>query len=78
VPPSRVLVALDGPMNSWAGLAAVVGGIAAQGFSVEPKQFREGWRANFYRIGIAHSGGGRVAVGADTVGRGTGGGVPGR
>jgi hypothetical protein len=29
--------------------------MTAQGFNVELKEFPEGWRANFYPVGIAHS-----------------------
>ncbi len=42
-------------LNSWPGLGAVVFGMNAQGFNVELKEFPEGWRANFYPVGIAHS-----------------------
>jgi len=42
-------------MNSWRSLGALVVGMTAQGFNVEVLQFPEGWRANFYPAGIAHS-----------------------
>ena len=42
-------------LNSWPGLGAVVFGMNAQGFNVELKEFPDGWRANFYPVGIAHS-----------------------
>ena len=42
-------------LNSRPGLGAVVFGMNAQGFSVELKEFPDGWRANFYPVDIAHS-----------------------
>lgn len=42
-------------LDSWRGVGAVLVGMTAQGFNVELKQFPEGWRANFYPVGIAHS-----------------------
>ena len=54
-PAPRVAVALARWMESWTGLGAVAAGMTAQGFNVELKEFPEGWRANFYPVGIAHS-----------------------
>ncbi len=51
-PPARLDAAW---MNSWTGVGAVVKGMTAQGFDVELKQFPDGWRANFYPVGTAHS-----------------------
>src|SRR5207302_1267930 len=52
-PPAVVMLARW--LNSWPGLGAVVLGMIAQGFNVELKEFPDGWRANFYPVGIAHS-----------------------
>jgi hypothetical protein len=38
-----------------AGIGAVIAGMTGQGFNVEVRQFPEGWRANFYPAGVAHS-----------------------
>jgi hypothetical protein len=54
-PPPPAVAALGRWMHSWPGLGAVVAGMTAQGFNVELKEFPEGWRANFYPVGIAHS-----------------------
>jgi hypothetical protein len=53
VPPA--LVALASWLNSWQGLGAIVAEMTAQGFNAELKEFPNGWRANFYDVGIAHS-----------------------
>jgi hypothetical protein len=42
-------------MDSWRGLGDVVGGINAQGYDLELRQFPRGWRANLYPMGTAHS-----------------------
>jgi len=52
-PPAMVMLARW--LNSWPSLGAVVFGMNAQGFNVELKEFPDGWRANFYPVGIAHS-----------------------
>src|SRR5207302_11083371 len=52
-PPAVVMLARG--LNSWPGLGAVVFGMNAQGFNVELKEFPDGWRANLYPVGIAHS-----------------------
>jgi hypothetical protein len=49
------LTTLNGWLNSWAGVGAVIAGMTRQGFNIEMRQFPEGWRANFYPAGIAHS-----------------------
>lgn len=54
-PVPQPAVALAAWMNSWRGLGAVLAGMSAHGFNVEPKEFPHGWRANFYPVGIAHS-----------------------
>jgi hypothetical protein len=53
VPPVATLVATW--LDSWRGLGAILAGMTAQGFNVELKEFPDGWRANFYPVGIAHS-----------------------
>src|SRR5437773_12433424 len=52
-PPAMVVLARW--LNSWPGLGAVVFGMNAQGFNVELKEFPDGWRVNFYPVGIAIS-----------------------
>src|SRR5436190_19314507 len=52
--PSAVIM-LARWLDSWPGLGAVVVGMNAQGFNAELKEFPDGWRANFYPAGIAHS-----------------------
>ena len=42
-------------LDSWSGLGAIVIGMNAQGFNVELREFPNGWRANFYPTGTAHS-----------------------
>jgi hypothetical protein len=42
-------------LDSWRGLGDVVGGLNAQGYDVELRQFPRGWRANLYPTGTAHS-----------------------
>jgi len=54
-PAPRVAATLARWMDSWRGLGAVAVGMTAQGFNLELKEFPEGWRANFYSVGIAHS-----------------------
>jgi hypothetical protein len=53
VPPVAVLLATW--LDSWRGVGALLAGMTAQGYNVEIKEFPEGWRANFYPVGIAHS-----------------------
>ena len=54
-PPPPALVALKTWLGSWSGIGAVIAGMTRQGFNVELRQFPEGWRANFYPAGLAHS-----------------------
>lgn len=49
------LITLKTWLASWSGIGAVIASITHQGFNVEVRQFPQGWRANFYRAGIAHS-----------------------
>jgi hypothetical protein len=53
VPPAAGI--LTGWLDSWFGVGAVLGGMTAQGYNVELKEFPEGWRASFYPVGVAHS-----------------------
>jgi hypothetical protein len=55
-PVLSALGALSGWLNTWAGLAAIVAGIGAQGFNAELKQYAGGWRVTFYPVGLAPSG----------------------
>ncbi len=66
-PEPPVLTTLKTWLNPWSGIGAVVAGMTRQGFNVEVRQFPEGWRANFYAAGLAHS----VVVGSawETPGR---------
>jgi hypothetical protein len=42
-------------LDSWAGLGDVITGLTRQGLDVELRQFPDGWRANLYPTGTAHS-----------------------
>jgi hypothetical protein len=43
-------------LDSWTGLGLVAVGMARQGFDLQLTRYAEqGWRANFYPGGIAHS-----------------------
>jgi hypothetical protein len=42
-------------LDTWRGLGDVVGGLNAQGYDIELRQFPRGWRANLYPTGTAHS-----------------------
>jgi hypothetical protein len=42
-------------LDTWRGLGDVVGGLNAQGYDLELRQFPHGWRANLYPTGTAHS-----------------------
>jgi hypothetical protein len=42
-------------LDSWRGLGDIVGGVNAQGYDLELRQFPTGWRENLYPTGTAHS-----------------------
>jgi hypothetical protein len=49
------VVTLRRYLDTWRGLGDVVGGLNAQGYDLELRQFPRGWRANLYPTGTAHS-----------------------
>lgn len=54
-PVPRVVLALSRWTNSWTGLGAIVVGMHVQGYDAQLQQCPEGWRADFYTTGMAHS-----------------------
>jgi hypothetical protein len=50
-----VIADLETWLNSWRGIGDIVVGMNAQGHDVELRQYPDGWRANFYWTGRAHS-----------------------
>jgi hypothetical protein len=43
-------------LNTWPGIGAIAAGMARQGYDLHLARYAEqGWRANFYPAGIAHS-----------------------
>ena len=42
-------------LDGWRGVGLVVAGMARQDFDLELRGFPQGWRATFYRSGLAHS-----------------------
>jgi hypothetical protein len=50
-----VIAHVESYMNSWRGIGDIVVGMNAQGHDVELRQYPDGWRANFYWTGRAHS-----------------------
>jgi hypothetical protein len=54
-PEPLALTTLKDWLASWSGIGAVIAGMTRQGFNIEVRQFPEGWRANFYPAGLAHS-----------------------
>ena len=51
-----VLAALRGWLDSWSGIGVITTGMARQGYDLQLTKYAdEGWRANFYPAGIAHS-----------------------
>jgi hypothetical protein len=54
-PEPPALTTLKDWLASWAGIGAIIAGMTRQGFNVEVCQFPEGWRVNFYSVGLAHS-----------------------
>lgn len=43
-------------LDSWRGVGAIAVGMARQGYDLQITRYAEqGWRANFYPAGIAHS-----------------------
>jgi hypothetical protein len=50
--PEPVLTTLKGWLNSWAGIGAVIAGMARQGWDVQLTAYAAlHWRANFYPLG---------------------------
>lgn len=50
------LAVLAGWLGSWRGLGAVAAGMARQGYDLQLTKYADdGWRANFYPAGLAHS-----------------------
>jgi hypothetical protein len=55
-PRPPAMTALARWMDSWAGLSAVVVGMAAQGCDLQLTEYAgENWRATFFVTGMAHS-----------------------
>jgi hypothetical protein len=55
-PAPPALVALKAWLGSWAGIGAVVEGMARQGYDVSLTRYNaRGWRATFYVEGTEHS-----------------------
>jgi hypothetical protein len=42
-------------LDTWSGMGEVIAGLTRQGLDVELRQFPDGWRANPYPTGTAHS-----------------------
>ena len=55
-PKPPAMIALAGWLDSWAGLGAVVAGMAAQGCDLQLTEYAgANWRATFFLTGMAHS-----------------------
>ena len=55
-PKPAAMVALARWMDSWAGIGAMVVGMAAQGCALQLTEYSgENWRATFFVTGMAHS-----------------------